>query len=223
MTLFWMSPPVSHNTAMNGNIKGMDTINLKCLLYSPKLFYACELGEKPVSNLVDSLVGEIKNYDSSRRLNLVIVTLKDLGFGGWKGIPCAAILDSARSHGYKLCPPQTGPELIVLSQTCRRRHSRIPGGLAAGKPIYIGMKKLRHYISGSKSISPNGLGGGVFFDYIFCIKGGRRGGDCQLGFCATDNVTHIFSWTDEDRFILVQPEPGPDEKKSVNRREPDSR
>lgn len=204
LALCWIAPPPNTGMGAHEKTEGQDTINLKCILFSPKLFYGCELGEKPMSTLVDTLVGEIQNYDSSCELHLVTVSLKELGFGGWKGIPCNVILDSARRHGYKLCPPQTAPELIVLSQIGRRSHPIFSKTLSDSKPYFIGMNTLRHYSTTDKQGKTIGHSRGSFFDYIFCVKSSHKKGECQLGFCATTNTTHIFSWTDDDRFIFVQ-------------------
>src|SRR5690348_8143093 len=102
-----------HLYATNNNkgTKAKDTLNLKCLLFSANLFYGIELGEKPVRDMVDTLVSEIPGYDSATQLNLVVVSARDLGFKGYKYILWEDILDSAESKGYEICPPQVGPEL----------------------------------------------------------------------------------------------------------------
>ncbi len=211
--LSWIIPAFVIGANARGNHNKKDTITLKCILFSANLFYGCELGEKPVCDMVDTLVSEIRDYDSSSKLQLVVVSLKDLGFAGWKNIPWNDILDSAAKHGYKPCLPQVGPEIIVMSQMVHHAQPLLPTDMSDNKPIYIGMKKIKHVPIRNNTGTISGLRSDNSFEYIFCIKGTHKKGEYMLGYCATDFDKHIYSWTDKDRFIFALPIPNDRSKK----------
>lgn len=186
--------------------KGKDTISIRCMLFSPNLFYGIELGEKPVRDMVDTLVSEIPSYDTASELNLVIVSARELGFKGYKNILWEDILDSAESRGYEICPPQVGPELYVLSQNMPHGKALLNQKVANGRPIFIGMDRIRHNIIGQKN------GGFAFlkrknhFDYVFCIKSSPKRHSYELGYSATNTATQDedFTWSTDDMFIFIK-------------------
>lgn len=183
-----------------------DSLKLKCILYSANLFFGCELGEKPLNEEVDTLVTEINNYDSSSQLNLVLVSAKDLGFRGWRNIFWNAIIDSALNHGFRLCPPQAGPEILVMTQGGQQTSGFMAANQPDGKPIYIGMDKLRHNKEHEKKGRYLLSGANNYFDYVFCIRQEGKNDAYQLGYCITDNATHLFTWTEDDLFLFVRPD-----------------
>lgn len=184
--------------------KTKDTLSIKCLLFSPNLFYGIELGEKPVRDMVDTLVGQINMYDTAKELDLVILSGRDLGFSNQQNILWQQILDSATTRGYGVCPPQAGPEIYVLSQNMKQGHALLARRAAEGKPIFVGMNKLR--FSGNTN-NKSGIFGSEkhSFDYVFCIKSGRQKNSYDLGYCATGAVKGRtkYVWTSNDLFIFV--------------------
>src|SRR5581483_959160 len=160
-----------------------DTLHIKCMLFSSRLFYAIELGEKPVATMVDTLVSEIKQYDSGAEFTLVLLTAKDSGFRMMSGLMWDDILDSAKSHGYQLCPPQMAPEIFVWSQNLPKQNV-IGERVAEGRPIFIGMDRIKHEDKQKRKIFKHS----DHFDYIFCIKDNPKNGEFELGYSATNTV-----------------------------------
>lgn len=173
-----------------------DTLSVKCLLFSPDLFYGIELGEKPLRDMVDTLVSQINMYDSSDVLNLVIVSGRDLGFTNQQDILWQQIIDSAQSRGYGICPPQAGPEIFVLSQNQKNGHNLLARKVATGKPVFIGMNKIAYKDNTSK---------GQGFNYVFCIKSNGYKNSYSLGYSATSSVNRHkkYTWSSSDMFIFV--------------------
>jgi len=85
-----------------------DTISLRCTLSSPGLFYGAELNEKPVRDIVDTLLGEIPNYDTGKVLRAVIVSGKDLGFVNNNNISWKMLIDSAQKKRVYTLPSAVG-------------------------------------------------------------------------------------------------------------------
>jgi hypothetical protein len=181
-----------------------DTMALKCILYSADLFYGMELGEKPVRDMVDTLVGEIPSFDSSSRLNLVILSGRDLGFKTQTNIFWEQILDSAEAKGYELCPPQVAPELYVMSQNMPARNT-IKQKVSNGRPIFIGMNRIRHQIKNDRKGVFSIFSNKEYFDYVFCIKSNPKKNMYAIGYSATNSVHYDkdFIWTNDDLFIFL--------------------
>jgi len=176
-----------------------DTLQLKCVLFSDRIFYGIELGEKAVPTMVDTLVSEIHQYDSGAVLTLVIVSAKDLGFRMMSGLMWDDILDSAKSHGYQLCPPQVAPEIFVMSQNMPK-HNIIGERVAEGKPVFIGMDRIKHTDKQKRKIFKNS----DHFDYVFCIRANKNN-EYELGYSATNttNYDKDFVWNKDDFFVFV--------------------
>lgn len=206
LILGYLVNPVSASNHNNGK-KEKDTISLKCLLSSPTLFYGIELGEKPVRDIVDTLVNEIPTYDTAQQVKLVILSGKDLGFTNQTNISWNAILDSAKSKGYRVCPPQIGPELYVLSQNMPGTQTLLTNKTLKGRPLFIGMDKLRHMGTEETQTSKGFklFERKPFYDFIFCIKSNTSLTDYVLGYSVTNTSTddNSFGWTSSDMFIFI--------------------
>ena len=195
--------------ASKGNLnKEKDTISVKCKLFCPNLFYGIELGEKPVPDIVDTLVNEIPYYDTAHRLKVVIVSGKDLGFTNETDISWDAIIDSAENRGYTICPPQLGPELYVLSQNLPAGRTLLTDHVLKGKPLFIGMDRLRHM--GSDDEGKQSAGHSIFkrkdyYDFVFCIKAGSKLNSYALGYSVTNTASDkkSYGWTSTDMFIFI--------------------
>lgn len=195
-------------TASNNNNSSTkkDTIQLKCLLFCPNLFYGIELGEKPVKDIVDTLVSEIPYYDTAQSLKLVIISAKDLGFTNESDISWDEILDSADSRGYGACPPQLGPELLVLSQNLMKNQAILNNDNLKGKPLFIGMDKLRHINRNDRKPSTHSIFKRKnYYDFIFCVKENTKSNLYELGYSITDTPDDDkdFVWNSNDLFIFL--------------------
>ncbi len=188
-----------------GSKKAKDTINIKCELYSPNLYYGIELGEKPTATMVDTLVGEIENYDTDANLNLVVITAQNLGFTNQTNILWEQILDSAQKRGFGICPAQIGPELYVLSQNIPSQKKLLSSSVINNRPIFVGMDKIRHTLNKLKKNGYHPFRHRDFFDYVFCIKSDNQKHEYELGYCATNSTTagEAFVWNYNDKFIFV--------------------
>jgi hypothetical protein len=177
-----------------------DTVHLKCVLFSSRLFYGIELGEKTLPTMVDTLVSEIQHYDSGSNITLVVVTAKDLGFRMMSGLMWDDILDSAKSHGYELCPPQIAPEMFVMSQNMSKQ-SAIGERIAEGKPVFIGMERIKHTDKLNRKIFKHG----DHFDYVFCIRANKNTNEYELGYSATNTTSfdEDFVWNKDDYFVFM--------------------
>jgi len=180
-----------------------DTLSLKCMLYSANLFYGMELGEKPLHDMVDTLVSEVPYFDSTNKLNLVILSAKDLGFTAANGLLWDDILDSAEARGYQVCPAQVAPEIYMMTQNMESSRNLIKQKMPAERPIFVGMDRIRHHIQtkGLLSIFTNKK----YFDYVFCIKANAKKTACELGYSPTNSVNNdkSFGWSNNDLFIFV--------------------
>jgi len=180
-----------------------DTLTLKCMLYSSSLFYGMELGEKPLHDMVDTLVSEVPYFDSTNKLNLVILSGRDLGFTQANGLLWDDILDSAEARGYQVCPAQIAPEIYMMTQNVESSRNLIKQKMPAERPIFVGMDRIRHHLEtkGLFSIFNNKK----YFDYVFCIKANAKKTSCELGYSATNSVNNDknFGWSNDDLFIFV--------------------
>lgn len=200
--------PLAHLEAKDGRkkTKGNDTINVKCKLFSANLYYGIELGEKPTPTLVDTLVGEIEEYDTNKELDLVVITAKQLGFTNQTNITWDEILDSAENKGYGVCPPQAGPEFFILSQNAPSQKAYLWQRTFNGRPIFVGMERIRHHLYDNKKGKHPLFGHKNYFDYVFCIKSNIAKHNFELGYCATNSVTDTkrYTWDYNDRFIFLR-------------------
>ncbi len=185
-----------------------DTLNVRLILSSAKLFYGIELGEKPLSDLVDTLVGEINYNERTTVLNLVVITGKELGFTNQTHIRWKQIVDSAKKKGYRLCPPQTAADLYVISKNMPHGRNLLTQKVENGKPIFMGMGQERHIVSTQRKkflfIFP--YTHRVYFDYVFCLKANSKKSAFILGYSATDASSGSkkdYIWTYNDMFIFV--------------------
>jgi hypothetical protein len=193
--------------AHNKDTANKDTLNIRLILSSAGLFYGIELGDKPLNDLVDTLVGEIPYDDSSSRMNLVIITGKELGFTNQTHIRWRVILDSAKKKGYHLCPPQTAADLYVLSKNMPKGRNLINQKVANGKPIFMGMHRIRHNVGMQKKrFLFFTFTRKVYFDYVFCLKANSRKNAFILGYSATDSSSGSekdYIWAYNDTFIFI--------------------
>lgn len=200
-----------------------DTLKIKCVLSSAKLFYGFELGEKPVRDVVDTLVGEISFNDSTSNLDLVIVSGKDLGFKDETDILWTEIIDSARKRGYKICPPQTAADLYVISKNMPQGRSLIAQKLKSGRPVFIGMEDEEHEIRIEKKdiffLFP--YYHKIFYDYVFCLKSNAKKDAFMLGYAITSSSNKNdkqYIWSYNDLFIFINKPPGQAVSKSKRKR-----
>jgi hypothetical protein len=180
-------------------VKAENVFSVNCLLTSPGLFYASELGEKPVMDKVDSLVGQIQyNVNNNNSLDLVVVSAKDLGFKELVDVQWDEILDSALARGYALCPQQTGPELYVLAAN-KSKTEKLPK-LPSNVPVFIGMpqidKTVSHKVLGFKVTRNEG--------YVFCLQSQGQNKSYKLGYCTTNKEDENYFWTAQDMFIFAK-------------------
>jgi|GEM_PF-1443099 hypothetical protein len=186
-----------------------DTISLRCSLSSPGLFYGAELNEKPVRDIVDTLLGEIPNYDTGKVLRAVIVSGKDLGFVNNNNISWRALIDSAQKRGYTLCPPQLGAELLLLSQNIPKGKTLLSKHVLQGKPLFIGMQPLRHRVK--ENLDDFGVPliaifkRKDYYDFVFCIKSGVHLNSYDLGYSVTESARDkkSFLWSSSDMFMFI--------------------
>jgi hypothetical protein len=186
-----------------------DTLSLRCILSCPGLFYGVELNEKPVRDIVDTLVGEIPHYDTGKVLKVVIVSGKDLGFTNETGISWKTIVDSAQGRGYELCPAQLGAELFILSQNMPSGKTLLHNHVLKGKPLFIGMEPLKHHVI--ENLDDFGVPLMAifkrkdYFNYVFCIKSGTQLNSYDLGYSITESARDKknYLWTSTDMFIFV--------------------
>lgn len=171
----------------------IDTFTVHCLFSSANIFYAAELGEKQSPDKVDSLVGVI-DYDSTQSIHLALVSASDLGFKNLDDVQWSEILDSAISHGYKVCPPQIGPEIYLLSQ-CKKMHN-----IPVNVPVFIGMPEIKEYTK-HKFL---GITAQNEQSYIFCLKTNAKNKSCELGYTTTKYSSKHFCWTSTDKFLFVK-------------------
>lgn len=188
-----------------GHKKAKDTLNVKCKIYSPDLYYGIELGEKPTATMVDTLVGEIQEYDTDADLNLVVITAQNLGFTNQTNILWEQILDSAAKRGFGICPAQIGPELYVLSQNVTSQKQLLSNNVVNNRPIFVGMEKIRHTLIKMQRGGYHPFRHKDFFDYVFCIKSDNQKKDYELGYCATNSTIagEAFVWNYNDKFVFV--------------------
>jgi len=180
----------TNNNRNNGAKR--DTLNIKCLLYSPNAFYAAELGETPLKSTVDSLAASIP-YDSTQNLNLVVVSATDLGLQNLADVQWDELLDSAISHGYQPCPAQAGPELYLLSQ-CVKLHN-----MPTTQPIFIGMQEItpkKHKFMGISLKKEEA--------FVFCLKSKDHGKSYKLGYASTQLGNKSYIWSADDKFVFVK-------------------
>jgi hypothetical protein len=178
--------------------KAENAFSVNCLLTSPNLFYACELGEKPVMDKVDSLVGNIQYNTDNASIDLVVVSANDLGFKNLADVEWDEILDSALARGYALCPQQTGPELYVMAAN-KSKTVKLPK-LPINTPVFIGMpqidKTVSHKVLGFKVQKNEG--------YVFCLKAQGQNKSYKLGYCTTNKEDENYFWTSQDMFIFAK-------------------
>lgn len=194
--------PVSMNAANKHNTPAQhkDTMSMRCILYTPELFYGIELGEKNAKDMVDTLVGEVPFYDTNDNYNLVILSARDLGFENERDIFWQDILDSAESKGYGVCPAQVAPELFVQSQNMSNS-SLLAKRASGSRPLFVGMDKIKHAaVTAKKNRQAKDA-----FDYVFCIKRDTRKHAYALGYCATNKANNRaeFTWNSNDLFIFI--------------------
>jgi len=175
-----------------------NVFSVNCLLTSPNLFYASELGEKPVKDKVDSLVGDIQYNEANTSLDLVVVSANDLGFKNLEDVEWDEILDSALARGYALCPQQTGPELYVLAEN-KSKSVKLPK-LPTNTPVFIGMpqidKTINHKVLGINFKKNMG--------YVFCLKAEGQNKSYKLGYCTTNKEEENYFWSSKDMFIFAK-------------------
>ncbi len=206
LMLGYILNPLSVNASAHGSSKKEnDTISVKCLLFSPNLFYGIELGEAHVCGTVDTLLNEIPNYDTTQKLKVVVVSARELGFKGEADIPWDEIMDSATHKGYGICPPQLGPELYVALQNIPAGRKLLSKNILKDKPLFIGMDKLRHMNNDGKKASVHSRKNKNYYDFVFCIESNTKLHSYELGYSVTDAARDSkgYIWSSNDMFIFI--------------------
>lgn len=179
-----------------------DTFTVKNLLSSVELYYGMELGEKRQADILDTLLHETPFTDSLKQFNLVIIQVKQLGIKNKQHVFFEDIIDSAKSQGYKACPPQVGAEILVHTQNMPHDKGLFTSKVIDGTDVFIGMDPETH----SKMKYKKGEARkGKFFDYVFCIKSDPKNKGLALGYAKSDsnNSSEIYVWTSNDYVVLV--------------------
>ena len=133
----------------------------------------------------DSLAKSNIDNNGIKSTFMVLVSAADLGFKDMKEVQWNTILDSAVSHGYSVCPKQTGLDLYMLLQYVSL------GNMPSGRPVFVGMEEMKKGADKDKS-------------YVYCMKAKGNGKTYKLAYANTTDSGKGFEVSATDRFVFVK-------------------